>query len=519
MAYTLQDFLDSGIIDGYRMLTKEQDYSGIVVTGGSIAPSREFSRPGDLVLLTEEECIPEETGYFTRINHAMRTHAAAVLFYFFDKTKHVPAKDLDYANSIGLPVIEITRPYHFSDILAQLTEAVHMNTLSSHRALQDKLYHMFFSGSDLREAVAAIAVYMKMTARLVSSTGKEVASFCYNGAPAVESNFDLAREQSLSVHIGEESFGQLLLYPEEEEQICGGDWEVAEQCLTYPISLWFNKESIETLTKAQIKGDFVHNLAFGRYDEFEEMVHIGEKLHFDITLPYTCIALRMQHHEKEENGTEYSDAFAQRVRLLENLFLGEATRLGRRVMMTTASATFLIFLENRGEGKALVELVKEYVDRLNAQLEIMFPDNDCLWGISEIKTDSHDFSLLYRNARMALQFCINSKGRMRQLYYQEATTALIISILSEDARLKKEVDRLVLPLLNYHESSNIDLFGTLASYIRNGDNKVRTAEELHIHRQSLQYRLDKIEELTGMSLANANDHYVLETCARIFQAF
>jgi purine catabolism regulator len=38
---------------------------------------------------------------------------------------------------------------------------------------------------------------------------------------------------------------------------------------------------------------------------------------------------------------------------------------------------------------------------------------------------------------------------------------------------------------------------TLAAYLRNGGNAAITARELHIHYNTLRYRLGKIDELTG----------------------
>ena len=61
----------------------------------------------------------------------------------------------------------------------------------------------------------------------------------------------------------------------------------------------------------------------------------------------------------------------------------------------------------------------------------------------------------------------------------------------------------------------MDLVGTLIEFIRNNGNTSLTARNLHLNRQSLLYRLKKIESLTGMSLSERKDLLLLELFTRI----
>jgi carbohydrate diacid regulator len=45
-----------------------------------------------------------------------------------------------------------------------------------------------------------------------------------------------------------------------------------------------------------------------------------------------------------------------------------------------------------------------------------------------------------------------------------------------------------------------DISQTIKAWCDSGFNKVHTASSLHIHRNTLQYRLEKIEEITGVSI-------------------
>lgn len=55
------------------------------------------------------------------------------------------------------------------------------------------------------------------------------------------------------------------------------------------------------------------------------------------------------------------------------------------------------------------------------------------------------------------------------------------------------------------ESMGEELLNTLLVYINNNGERNRVAGELHIHRNTLNYRLNKIEEITGLSFGNYVD--------------
>jgi purine catabolism regulator len=54
------------------------------------------------------------------------------------------------------------------------------------------------------------------------------------------------------------------------------------------------------------------------------------------------------------------------------------------------------------------------------------------------------------------------------------------------------------PLRHYDHKHNGDLLKTLSAYLRHGGNSVQTANALFIHRNSLRYRLSRIQALISL---------------------
>lgn len=61
------------------------------------------------------------------------------------------------------------------------------------------------------------------------------------------------------------------------------------------------------------------------------------------------------------------------------------------------------------------------------------------------------------------------------------------------------------------ETMGNELLNTFLIYMKNNGERVRTANEIHIHRNTLNYRLEKIEEITGLKFNNYLDLFQLIT--------
>jgi purine catabolism regulator len=69
---------------------------------------------------------------------------------------------------------------------------------------------------------------------------------------------------------------------------------------------------------------------------------------------------------------------------------------------------------------------------------------------------------------------------------------------------------LVLPLADYDLKRGSDLVKTLTVYFDTGTNASETADRLFLHRNSLLYRLERIQELTGLDLKEPEARLALQ---------
>lgn len=69
---------------------------------------------------------------------------------------------------------------------------------------------------------------------------------------------------------------------------------------------------------------------------------------------------------------------------------------------------------------------------------------------------------------------------------------------------------LVLPLVDYDHKRRSDLIKTLSVYFETRTNASEASDRLFLHRNSLLYRLERIQELTGLDLKEPDARLALQ---------
>lgn len=102
----------------------------------------------------------------------------------------------------------------------------------------------------------------------------------------------------------------------------------------------------------------------------------------------------------------------------------------------------------------------------------------------------------------------------RTVLTRELTLPRLLGELDDRALLRLVEDALA-PLTAWDAAHGSDLVQTLAVHLRHGGSRTRTAEALHVHRQSLYQRLERIEALLGRPVDDpaSHEHLVVGTAA------
>lgn len=95
------------------------------------------------------------------------------------------------------------------------------------------------------------------------------------------------------------------------------------------------------------------------------------------------------------------------------------------------------------------------------------------------------------------------------LYYKDLGIYTLLLEINTTEPLKAFQERMLKNLETYNYIDSAVLLETLTVYLDENRSLIKTAERLFIHRNTLKYRLDKIQKLCGCNLENAQDCFNL----------
>lgn len=121
---------------------------------------------------------------------------------------------------------------------------------------------------------------------------------------------------------------------------------------------------------------------------------------------------------------------------------------------------------------------------------------------------------LSRNeASAAIKVANISKADEHIYFYKDQGLYTLISKIADDKFLDEFVEKNIGKLIHADEVNDGNLCDTLENYLNHNCNVKYTAESMYIHRNTLNYRLNKIQEILGREFDD------IESCLTLKLAF
>lgn len=124
--------------------------------------------------------------------------------------------------------------------------------------------------------------------------------------------------------------------------------------------------------------------------------------------------------------------------------------------------------------------------------------DDALIGLSDTVGAVERIPIAAQEAVWAARAAISTPNRFS--HYRDAT---LLSVLRDTAEARVVVDRVLGDLIRYDTEHQAELMKTLDTYLRCRRSWQATATELNVHRQTVIYRVRRIEEITGRTLSES----------------
>lgn len=146
--------------------------------------------------------------------------------------------------------------------------------------------------------------------------------------------------------------------------------------------------------------------------------------------------------------------------------------------------------------------VHEAIDNLQGYLnKILRPKESVCYGVGKC---TRSIRCLYKSYGQAMSVQkLQAKGKIDRsmIYYTEMGIYKLLMGIEDTEILQEYYEKTILPLVLYDQEHESGLTEVLCSYLNHDGSVKETADELFIHRNSVNYKLHKIEDILHMDLS------------------
>ncbi|KHF38483.1 PucR family transcriptional regulator [Halalkalibacter okhensis] len=560
MQLTMADIMNLDILEAATIRTAVNCLPARIVEWISIteAPVENFVRKNELVLTTgigcENDMVLFEEFVHDVINSGASALAIATGRFIFD----IPHTLLEFAEASNFPLIELPWELRFADIshevMNELTRKQQMD-LNESKQIQEQLLGLILDGQDLADVATFVSkkinqpivitdkhtsirgVYPKSSQ--ITKLWEELSS--EKVIPLNNDNESSFSQDPLQMKMQVESYkgqnliqlpiikgynriqGYLYVLPRSSLQSVDHLLDryvnsVLEHAVTTS-ALWFFRENVIEETELRLRNDFVKRLALEPIEVWERVIERGELLGYKMDVPYVCIIGDLDHIESyykksQNNKSSFAEWFQSVLHYIDEELIHSAQSMQKQIMITHKHDEVIIFLETDSDSSS--ESVNNFLDLLDRRLTNLLPELGILWGIGRYHDPPYLFQKSYREAKLSINIGKKKDLLSPRIHFNDTAFERAILSLMNSEDMIDVVSSTIVPILQYDENRETDLIKTFNVFYDNQCNVSKTARALNLHRQSLLYRLRKIEALTGLSLVNSDHLFLLTLSLKVW---
>lgn len=488
------------------------------------APVEDFVRENEIIVSTALNVRNSVDSLREFIYEIYTSGAAALILSFPDDAYSVLYEIMAEFETLNFPIFTSPWAIHFSDILEQTFRAIwaqEAKMQSGAETLQKQLLQCYLENGTYQKAAEIISDFFHCKCLLLD------VSKCVKA-----SNFELEQENLevyLEKHKGdiletaiensERVYGRLLLIGQKDRKHLAEIQNILKEYCNTVLILWFSKEWAVTAIHMKSHEEFVYKIATGEFSETKELYYKAELMGFSTGCEYICLVgtgFYRSHFQQEKRTVPFFPDTQSSATMIQLELLKAAEEMHRKAMVTYHDQNVIVFLEWTNQQE-MHGYVNEFLDRVDAQLEKRVPRLSFAWGYDRQGAVIELLYKRFRNAKEALSICREMLPDIRRKCYQLSIVTKMLTLLEGDKEMMFMIQDKLEPLLEYDRMKQTNLMDTLACYCDTNYNISETARLQHLHRQSLLYRLGKIEQLCSVSLKDHDDLYLLDTCIKVYR--
>jgi PucR family transcriptional regulator, purine catabolism regulatory protein len=528
MPVTVERILELEVLKDARILAGAEGLGRRLtsVTVGEVPDIADWLSGGEMVLSTMfafKGDVERQREFCRRV---MMSGAAALFVKTTRFVENVPSDIIELADKRKFPIVEVPQGLRWTRLMQDATEVIiniQASQLERSQAIHRSLLGVVIRGGGWQELadeasrlLESPVVFLDVSLELLSASA---------GVPALPELQEVLRRPPVRVqfsalgrsgklfHVREEGVPTMFVLPvvaghQGQGYMCA--LSDAPSLSTIEMMVFEHSATIATLeiaqdrvrfeTEVRLKGDFVDEVISGGGVATDSLLRRGAFLGCDLTQGATVILLGVDEFDSPvPRKVLDQDQLEKRV---ERFF----SRCSRFVSASEASS--LVSLKS---GHVVVFLCGRTAQDMTAVGRIAqvlqgFGQSEADLGVSVgiggFVPEPTQMDRGYQEALVALKVGRKLNGPGSLLRFGDVGTyRLLLDIWERDPdQVRSLYEETIGPVDRYDEANGTQLTQTLVTFFNNDESLIKTAADLYAHRHTVRYRLEKIAEISGLSV-------------------
>ena len=284
------------------------------------------------------------------------------------------------------------------------------------------------------------------------------------------------------------------------------DQQVVERAARV-IGIELAKQRAVTEAELRLQGDFLDDLFSGNYPSEEAMLARARWMGHNLARPHLVLAVAV------DDVTEQGRLAESRRMRAADLVRTEVVRLAPAALLREQQGKLAVAMP-RSAAPGRAEAI-ELAEQLRVPLAERFSSSCVTVGVGRCHPTLAGLGYAHREADQALQIARALLGGGRTVHFEDLGVQRLLFQLRDNPELASFHDDLLRPLQAYDERQGAELVNTLEAFFDCHGNHVRTAQRLHLHRNTLLYRLERVRQVLGIDLDDAETRLALQVALKI----
>ncbi|MGF2143161.1 PucR family transcriptional regulator [Vagococcus fluvialis] len=318
----------------------------------------------------------------------------------------------------------------------------------------------------------------------------------------------------LPIFFNEVTYGYIIVL-QKNKPLAQKDYVVLEQAtITFALEMVHQAEKLHINNKKL--RDFYRKLLFS-FSSIEELRSFDIDFNFDIAYSIFIIDLNQITYSKDNilQQKHEEDLIFQNILSLSSNYKKIANT---ELHLFKQGKQFIGFLGQKNlvpksNNNEQERIFKDYYHYLEASLKNKFKLTMFVGSIKEV----NQLNESYAEAKQLLDFKNTQEGSLVFSNHYYVNNFLRKFIPTNEAA--NFTTYFLDPLIQYDQKNDSNLMLTLTAYLDNHQNLATTSRQLFIHRNTLLYRVEKIESLLGYSLNEKNAQFNLSLAIKLQTSF